>query len=195
MYENRCEQCGKVMKQSVHITDDKGQTYILCHDCNNAMVADRLEINNFVDFTRNYRVKDKDGEEHVFEISKEIFFMGIQWRAVEIKNGEIEGYRFAVHTKLDDDPVEGLQKLYKKINKGLSTKHIEKKEFQGQTFHSIIDNKVVGRIEWDDNFDGRIPRLIIDGKSYSWEQLGNALMSYEGWNFHLEIVEAGDNDE
>lgn len=51
MHGDRCERCGKVIKQSVHITDDKGQNYILCHDCNNAMVAERLGINNFVDFT------------------------------------------------------------------------------------------------------------------------------------------------
>lgn len=195
MHEARCERCGKSIKQSVHITDDKGQNYILCRDCNNAMVAERLGINNFVDFTRNYRVKDIDGEEHVFEISKEIFFMGVQWRAVEIKNGEIEGYQFAVYAGLDDDSVEGLQKLYEKINNGLSRKYIEKKEFQGQTLYSLIDDKVAGRIEWDDQYDGRIPRLIIDGKPYTWEQLGNMLMGYEGWNFHLKIVEAGEDDE
>lgn len=195
MREVRCERCGKSIKQSVHITDENGHEYILCRDCNNAMVAERLGINNFADFTRNYRVKDIDGEEHVFEISKEIFFMGIQWRAVEIKNGEIEGYQFAVYAGLDDDPVEGLQKLYEKINNGLSRKYIEKKEFQGQTLYSLIDDKVAGRIECDDQYDGRIPRLIIDGKLYTWEQLGKMLMGYEGWNFHLKIIEAGEDDE
>ena len=53
--------------------------------------------------------------------------MGIQWRAVEIKNGEIEGYQFAVYAGLDDDPMEGLQKLYEKVNNGLSRKYIKKK--------------------------------------------------------------------
>lgn len=195
MHADRCERCGKVIRESIHITDDKGQNYILCHDCNNAMVAERLGINNFVDFTRSYRAKDTDGIEHVFEISKEVFFTGIQWKAVEVKNGEIEGYRFAVYTGLDDDPVEGLQKLYEKINNGLSRKYIEQKEFQGQTLYSLIDDKVAGRIEWDDQYDSRIPKLIINGKTYTWEQLGNILMGYEGFNFHLKLVEAGDDDE
>lgn len=69
---------------------------------------------------KTYQVKDVDGEIHVFEIEKQIFFGGTKWLANEIKNGEIEGYQFGVYAELDDDPVESLQRLYNKINKGMS---------------------------------------------------------------------------
>jgi hypothetical protein len=35
--------------------------------------------------------------------------------------------------------------------------------------------------------DGRVPLLVIDGCEISWEQFGRMLMSYEGWQFKLDI--------
>jgi len=35
--------------------------------------------------------------------------------------------------------------------------------------------------------DGRLPLLVIDGKEISWEQLGRMMMSFEGWQFRLQI--------
>ena len=31
--------------------------------------------------------------------------------------------------------------------------------------------------------------LVTDGKSISWEQLGQMLMSYEGFSFKLEVYD------
>ena len=33
----------------------------------------------------------------------------------------------------------------------------------------------------------RVPLLMIDGREISWEQFGRMLMSFEGWQFKLEI--------
>jgi hypothetical protein len=43
------------------------------------------------------------------------------------------------------------------------------------------------RITWDDEQDGRVPLLVIDGREISWEQFGRMFMSFEGWQFKLEI--------
>jgi len=48
---------------------------------------------------------------------------------------------------------------------------------------------VAGRIEWDEQYEGRLPLVIIDGKEYTWEELGEMLMSFEGWDFKLKIFE------
>ena len=54
----------------------------------------------------------------------------------------------------------------------------------------ISDSNVVrGRIEWDDDTGGEIPLLIIDGNPITWKQLGRMLMTYEGFNFKLEIFD------
>jgi hypothetical protein len=51
----------------------------------------------------------------------------------------------------------------------------------------IAGQSVRGHIEWDDDTDGLLPLLIIDGQEVSWEQFGRMLMSFEGWQFRLEI--------
>jgi len=59
--------------------------------------------------------------------------------------------------------------------------------------YTLLHDKLVGRIEWDDDFNGQIPKVIIDGKAYTWNQVGKMLMSYEGWNLKLEITEEGED--
>lgn len=155
-------------------------------------MAEAMGIDNFNDFIKTYQAKDVDGKIHVFEIEKQIFPLGIKWLSNEIKNGEVEGYQFGVYAELDDDPVEPLQKLYKKINKGLSKKYVKKEQAHGQIFYLLPEDKFVGRIEWDEDSNGEVPRLIIDGKVYTWHQIGRMLMAYEGWNVELKITELGE---
>ena len=40
-----------------------------------------------------------------------------------------------------------------------------------------------GDIEWDD------PLLVVDGKRYSWDQLGRMLISFEGFHVKLEVFD------
>jgi hypothetical protein len=42
-------------------------------------------------------------------------------------------------------------------------------------------------VEWDAASDGRVPLLLIDGREMTWEALGRMLMTFEGWQFKLEI--------
>jgi hypothetical protein len=35
--------------------------------------------------------------------------------------------------------------------------------------------------------DERMPVLVIDGRDVSWEELGRMLMTFEGWQFRIEI--------
>ncbi len=48
---------------------------------------------------------------------------------------------------------------------------------------------VRGRIEWDDAEEGRVPTVVHHGRAYSWDQLGEMMMSFEGWQFKLEIID------
>jgi hypothetical protein len=186
-----CERCGKSQNGMIILTDQSGHSRQLCRDCHNEELAETMGIENFKDFIKIYQAKDVDGELHVFEIQKEIFPMGIKWVANEIKNS---GYQFGFYAKLEDDPVECLQKLYRMINNGLSVKHVEKKQIEGQTIYSLPKDKLVGRIEWDED-GGGMPRVVIDGKAYSWLAVGKMLMGYEGWNVVMKVWEMGEGEE
>lgn len=194
MSKIKCDRCGKSTHGMIILTGPSEVTN-LCRDCHNEELAEAMGIENFKDFIKTYQVKDIDGELHVFEIEKQIFPMGIKWLANEIKNGEVEGYQFGFYAKLEDDPGECLQKLYCKINKGLSKKYVKKEQMEGHTFYSLPEDKLVGRIEWDDEFNGEIPKLVIDGKTYSWHQVGKMLMAFEGWNVVMKVREMGEDEE
>jgi len=104
---------------------------------------------------------------------------GICWEAVEFIGENKIGYSFEVHQDFEEDSNDALERLYKKIKKGLSKKFIRKEIIQGQELVSIKGNVVEGRIEGDDRYD-RTPKF---------KEFGRILMSCEGWNFRLEIIE------
>jgi hypothetical protein len=70
----------------------------------------------------------------------------------------------------------------------VSVKHLVESEHGLQ----IADQTVRARIKWDETQDGRIPLFVIDGREVSWEEFGRMLMTFEGWQFRMEI---GDRSE
>lgn len=47
---------------------------------------------------------------------------------------------------------------------------------------------MVGRLVWNDQAgDGKPYRVIVDGRTLSWQEFGSALEAYEGWRFRLVI--------
>jgi len=67
--------------------------------------------------------------------------------------------------------------------RALSVKHLADREFGVD----IADSVVRGRIEWDEEQDGRVPLLVVDGRRITWDQLGKLLMKFEGFQFKLEV--------
>jgi len=54
----------------------------------------------------------------------------------------------------------------------------------------IADHRVVrASIDWDDAQKGHVPLLIIDGQEITWEEFGRMLMSFEGFQFKLEVAD------
>ena len=57
---------------------------------------------------------------------------------------------------------------------------------------SIADMSVRGRVSCESDSDYRVPMLVIDGREVSWDQFGQMLMTFEGWQFKLEIKDPSD---
>jgi hypothetical protein len=189
---NRCQWCGRVPSGfgMVVLTikeDEPSQS--ICRDCYNEFAANMLGIEDYKDFEKEAIFTDCDGIEHRFQVGKMINPTGICWKAVEFICENKIGYSFEAHQDFEEDSNDALERLHKKIRKGLSKKFIRKEMFQGQELISIKENIVEGRIEWDDRYSDRTPKFIIDGQEYSLEEFGRILMSCEGWNFRLEIIE------
>ena len=79
-----------------------------------------------------------------------------------------------------------LGRLIQKVRRALATKHLT----DGQFGLQIADDRVVrGKIEADIDQDDRVPLLIIDGKEITWNEFGRMLMSFEGWQFKMEVAD------
>lgn len=55
----------------------------------------------------------------------------------------------------------------------------------------IVD-QTVRRIDWDESEDGYVPLVVVDGREITWEEFGHMLMSFEGWQFKLDIFDPCD---
>ena len=103
--------------------------------------------------------------------------------AFELTAGGPGGYQFQILGEPEDEPLSLLARLVARMRRSLSLKHLVPSEHGTE----IADQTVCGRIEWDESAEGRVPLLVIDGQEVSWEELGRMLMSFEGWQFRLEI--------
>ena len=90
---------------------------------------------------------------------------------------------------------EAHAKLLKKIEAGLTVRYLRSSDFPGdgasQNRLYIKGTAVNGRI--DESEAG--PIVVIDGREYTWEEFGEFLTPFNGFNFRLECFDACDNPE
>jgi len=187
-----CGDCGQITP-SYEIVDygsaERGYRR-LCSQCFNALVAKLDGIEGFENAKfEPIGLTDCAGEVHEFHFRTHLFGPGVALNAFELHDGQPAGYQFQIIGEPEDDLLVLLGRLIEKIRRALSLKHITDAS-QGP---QIADHRVVrGRIEWDDASDGRAPRLIVDGREVTWNDLGRMLMSFEGWQFRLHLLDKSD---
>jgi hypothetical protein len=58
---------------------------------------------------------------------------------------------------------------------------------QTQGLRILAPECIQGTIEWDEEKDGEIPKIVTNKKVYTWEELGRELMTYEGFRISIDI--------
>ena len=185
--QTRCAGCSQVVPSYdiVNVGSVEQGYRALCGKCFNTEMAkldgwDRFEHVTF----EPVRLADCVGETHEFHFRTHLFGTGVALDAFELRDGHPAGYQFQIIGDPEEDPLVLLGRLIEKIRRGLSIKHVRNDEFG---LH-IADHRVVrGKIDWDDSQDGSVPLLNVDGCEITWRELGRMLMSFEGWQFKLEI--------
>lgn len=125
-----------------------------------------------------------DGKEHTFAIECLILQRCKSINAIEICGATC--YKESICGELEDSFDDMWHKMASRLEKALSKKYI-------CDDGSMEDFKVVGYIEQSD-VNG-MHEVIIDGKPYTWLQLGNNLMAYEGWKIKIEFAPMSDELE
>jgi hypothetical protein len=146
----------------------------LCSQCFNKEVAESAGLTGF------------SGELREFHFRTHLFGTGVALDGFELCDGHPSGYHFQIIGDPEEDLLVLLGRLIEKMRRALSKKHLT----NGEHGLQISDERVVrGRVEWHDARNGRAPLLIIDGREIGWDEFGRMLMSFEGWQFKLTIVD------
>jgi len=157
----------------------------LCNQCLNAEVAKSDGLGKFEHVRFDpVELADCTGEAHVFHFRTRLFGPGVALDAFELRDGHPGGYQFQIIGDPQEDLLVLLGRLIEKIRRALAVKHVK----DGELGLQIADHLAVqGRIEWDAAQDGRMPLVVVDGREMTWEEFGRLMLSWEGWQFRLEI--------
>jgi len=186
-----CEECDEITPSYdiIHYGSTDSGHRQLCSQCFNAEVLKLNGLNKFKNIKLEpIGIVDCTGETHDFHFQTRLLGNIVSLEAFELREGSPSGYKFQLVGDPEEDLFAILGHLIQKIRRTLSIKHIMDGKFGLQ----IIDKTVRGRIESDDAEDGRVPLVVVDGREISWDEFGEMLMSFEGWQFKLEIIDPSD---
>lgn len=187
-----CESCGVAPRpfDSVNYGSYGGPSRLLCGRCFNLEVANRNGLVDFehIDF-EPLTMSDVGGREHVFQFRTHLFATGVALDAIELTEGEPEGYCFQVIGHEEGDLLELLARLVTKMRRGLENSHLE----EGSHGLQISDRGIVrARIESDLEGKTDMPVVVIDGRNIPWDEFGRMVATYTGFQFKLELHDLSD---
>ncbi len=183
--EPRCSKCGRGLGagESISVTG-VGER---CYPCFNEEIAARMGVDFDDTPVQPIELADADGITHRFEIQSLLVATGREMIAQEVPRPERGGYRFSVLGDHEADAWELFQRLYAKMKREIAVRHVEHTEFGWQLTKG---ERLVGRIEWDDRTEGLVPILVVDGKPFSWDEVGRMLMTFEGFTLHARVEDS-----
>ena len=103
--------------------------------------------------------------------------------AFEVQDGERGGYEFQIIGDAEVDLFELMARLVERMRRALALRHL----VDDGLGLSIAEMTVRGKVSCDLELGYRVPMLVIDGREVGWDAFGQMLMSFEGWQFRLEI--------
>ena len=174
-----CQLCGRD-NAYIHFGEER-----ICLACYNGKMAKELGV-EAESYPEGVAIRDGRGAVHHFRLRKRLDPIGIFMEAEELESA---GYQFKVQGDLYGDQGELLLQLIAKAEHGMGNMYVERGQFpNGQWYDSIRDHRLVGRVEWNPA-DEEVPLLVVDGKSYTWEEFGKMLMAFEGFQLKLEMLD------
>ena len=180
-----CQKCRTAAPdyEIIHVMGEAG-TRRLCLRCLNTELAELQGIENFEHLSFDpVKVVDCDGSLHEFRFRTRLSVTGMVMEGREFRRGRPAGYEFEVISEANSDQMVLLGRLLNKIRRALASKHLRMEKYG----LSIANQVVRGRIDCDLSETSGLPLLVVDGVAITWEQFGRMLMTFEGWQFKLDI--------
>jgi hypothetical protein len=195
---DRCDECGQTKAALGFVSlssDESGPARHVCSACFNRWYMQRAGLPELetVDFEPMTRC-DSVGKQHTFHFVVHMS-TGLGIKAFEWVGDGPGGYQFFVLEPPEMPVREAYAKLVKKIEAGLAVRYLRSSDFPGsgasQNRLYLNGTAVNGRI---DEREGT-PTVVVDGREYTWEEFGEFLSSFNGFNFRLECFDACESVE
>jgi len=186
-----CNDCGSQIgfMEGVNLEVPGQAGRLLCLECFNAFMSREMKLDFEHPRFHSVEITDSAGTSHRFEIRTMLDGDVVSVRAAEPRDDGTHGYEAEVLGDPTDDPMLLFKCLYERLRRELGWKHLVETDRGLQ----LGDGDIVrARVAWDEAQGGRVPLLVIDGREVTWEELGQMVMRYEGWNLRLEFLEQSD---
>jgi hypothetical protein len=139
-------------------------------------------------------LKDTESVEHKFHFTVRHLGDRVGIESFEIKDGHPGGYEFSIIGDIDNEIFKLFGKLFERMRRALSRKHLQRSDTTNSwriSKGNVVRAKIDSNLESDDDY-GHQTLIVIDGKGIKWDEFGRMLMTYEGFNFKLEIFDKRD---
>lgn len=177
-----CGRCGKALQPYETITVTG--VGVRCYSCFNEEASARMGVNFDNTPLQPVTMADTGGVNHTFEFRSMLVATGHALYAREALPTGREGYEFSVLGDFEANVWDLFKVLYDRIRRALAVRHVERGELGWQ----ITDaHRLVGRICWDPDHGGELPLIVVDGRPYTWDEVGRMLMSFEGFTLRAQI--------
>lgn len=176
-----CGRCGRPLKahESISVVN-VGER---CYPCFNEEIAERMGVEFDQTRLQPVTVADADGVEHTFEFQSMLVPTGHALHARERLAEGREGYEFSVLGDFEADVWDLFKLLYDQIRRGLAVRHVQRGELGWRITGA---RRLTGRITWDPDGSG-VPLLVVDGRPFTWDQVGRMLMAFEGFTLRAVV--------
>jgi hypothetical protein len=177
-----CGRCGQPLKS--HESISVANVGLRCYRCFNEETTTRMGVDFDNTSLQPVAFSDAGGIEHTFEFRSMLVPTGHALYARESVPEGQEGYEFSVLGDFDADVWDLFRVLWDRIQREVAVRHVERRELGWQ----ITDaHRLVGRISWDPDRAGEVPLLVIDGRPFTWDQVGRMMMSFEGFTLRAVV--------
>ncbi|WP_404478945.1 hypothetical protein [Novosphingobium sp. BL-52-GroH] len=186
-----CQNCCREVPgfDIVHYGDMETGYRDMCSRCFNDRIASGAALDSVFTTFQPIALTDARGLRHIFHLRLLDLGDRVTLDALEVRDDERDGYQFQALGEAGVDPFDLLARLLKRIRRALAQTHLVER---GQRWE-IDDRLVRGRITSDLDRPTSTPVVIIDGREISWNDFGEMLLTFEGWQFELAIHDPSDD--
>lgn len=191
--KKKCPKCKKIKVGYGFVSLSSGaeSSSEVCASCFCRHVAKQNgeRVPEAIDFD-GFEVEDSLGKKHYFHVIPN-FFVGVGMEAVEFLDSGNVGYHFSVVECPGTSTVSVYRLLRGKVQKSLAVSYLKSTNWEHcgnrvDVRGSAINGRIVESCGKDTSYSAA---AIVDGKEYTWDEIGEFLRSYTGFHFRIEIYD------